>query len=214
MLPLHDLNAQSFNAPKHKKAVFYKKNSIAIGMDYVRHAYPAAWHNNGAVEKINYDNNSSLYSHSALWLGYYLNNTYSIRAYTTFLYQRGSYNPIYQMPNNFLIERQVTFYDITVGYNLLNNCIQKVSGWVYIGAGYAKGDEETQTYIPGWWDRLDSGKNINKWYPTMQIMVKYNPIQNIYVGIGGTYRHVYNDFQTFSLNLSAGIQFGVFNRSH
>lgn len=212
LIPLH-LCAKPF---KEKPS---KKHTITFDLHYQLYAKPTSWHHNDKIISLNDSKDVKE------WLGaslvYSLHNRYGIRLNSSYLYQGARYINPQQTPPQFLVSREMQFTDITVGYNFLNRTFDNLESWLYIGAGYGDGMLETLTYVSGSTEPIGGSAQVYNWYPVAQLLFQYYPLKCLFIGIGGTYRYVptrgpghddIKSFQTFNLELSIGVKFGVFNK--
>lgn len=187
-----------------------KKHSFALGCDYIEYTYSPEW-NRSDVERFS-GSDKSAFDDIALWLSYYKNNKYSLRFYVSRMYQGAKYlGPKGSLPDNFLSGRQASFYDLTAGYNVLHKKtpIKGLSAWGYAGFGISGPHGTALRFRNGVvhsYITEDSHSFDYKIYPTAQVLIKYNPIRYVFIGIGGTYHYLFWDFQPLSGNLSIGLQ--------
>lgn len=204
-------------APKSGKL---KKHSIAFSVDYVQYLYPDRWYNPHITVR-GYDYDSKALSVTMPWLAYYYKNKFSIRVAHCFIDQYARYKIDAQTPNGFFNQRNLSATDFTLGYNFLYKKSEKLATWLYAGLGYGTGQVTSVSSDYGQWEYPIYERDIYNWYPLAQFLVKYNPIKNVFLGFGGTYRYIPTrgtdimpprHLQIVSVNISAGIQFGVFNK--
>jgi len=207
----------SFAVPKPGNI---KKHSIAFAIDYIQYPYPSHWYN-PLISTTGYDYYSKELSRSMPWAAYYFKNVFSIRVAHCFLDQYAHYKVDSLTPNGFFNQRTLSATDFTVGYNFLHKKSEKFAVWLYAGVGYGTGFITSVTSDYGQWEYPIYERDIYNWYPLAQLLVKYNPMKNVFLGLGSTYRYIPTrgtdiapprHLQVVSLNISAGIQFGVFNK--
>ncbi len=201
-----------------------RRHSVAIGLDLVESSKPKPWRNNDQLKPSEYNSvREYLGENTAIWLSYYYKNRVSLRFYHYNLFQEKHYKNIRQTPDNFLWQREATFYDFTLGYNFAPWLHQKFpSGlwnktgiWLYGGASllgeWSSKNYHSYTPIGGWTNEgeyywTDGARYPWQVKPVAQLMVKYNPVRFVFLGIGGTYRYIDRDFAPVSLNVSVGLQ--------
>lgn len=195
-----------------------QKHSFSLGVDYVRTALAKEWNKSDNLS-ITGSANSPI-DDMALHFTYYYKNKYAAKLNVTAINQYAHVIRKDQAFSNFLSEREAGFFDLMMGYNLNSlyyamhpeSYWNKVGIWTWAGASLLSGEssQSRSDYDPAGgyesvWPRetVDYSKTIR---PVAQIMVKYNPIRYVFIGIGATYRYIASDFQPVSLNVSLGFQ--------
>lgn len=191
-----------------------RKHSILVGAQYVQHAKPGDWPQKERLP--NPDPSAKWYHRVGLWVGYEYKNSFSLRIQNSYLNQGVQYNGLFDGTTSYTGLREAYFFDLLFGYNVAKHLPlpKAFSGWVYAGAGftgpnafvvdnYYQNDPSYPSCGEGLYDGTDYSYRL---HPTTQVMLKYNPIRHVFVGIGGSYRYVGKDFQALAGNVTLGFQ--------
>ncbi len=182
-----------------------RKHGFALGLDLIKNTNSKEWRAANIKVQDHNPNSSILGMNYGIWAAYYYDNRYSIKGGLTYFYQSARVEPIEETPDNFLLSRQASFRELLVGYNLLRKYGRRLSGWVYVGGAVASPLSTQDRITYGGWESYGSSQQIPI-HPTAQLMLKYSPVRFVFIGIGGSYRYIFKDFQPFSGNLSIGLQ--------
>jgi hypothetical protein len=207
-------------------AIAQRKHSFTLGGDLVEYSKAKDWRSGNVSTRRYYDRlDDRIASKIALWASYSYKNKYALRFYASSLQQGAAYRGTAYNNEYFLTNRDAIFFDLTAGYNLsaiLNRQLpsrlwNKIGVWAYGGASLL-GDGSVANYCSyasiadlrthDWFCEPDIKREeySRKVAPVAQLLFKYNPIRNVFLGLGGTYHHVAKDFRPVSGNVSVGVQ--------